>query len=397
MSLQLSAQQDERVFSLAVCALPPTPYVVGMQYRFNGLTQGTLGAYEIVTSALSTTELDTNVTVITSTNESWRGKFDYSTCSLTWLRDNVNNSVASANIATFIWFSAAYTGNTIDATSIFTPTANITAFRNNTVIGGSSVVVTAVGALSITDSTFEGSTTLTINGAAPTVTIDNYLQSNLAVVTITSASSTVAFNNSAIINGSNVTIDTTRPFSLIRTTVTNFSILNVDGNINTILSEGTFDSANYTVQAAATGSGFLRFNEFGVRSNSSITISGTVEPMLQFRGVEINAHAALTISGTWGTDNEVAINDVQLTTGASLVMTGADDFGPFSVERILASNSSVLTYTGIGNVTDIFLDSGDLNNAGFNVAVAKVDGGATSTLVANILNASKTGYVNALP
>lgn len=158
------------------------------------------------------------------------------------------------------------------------------------------------------------------------------------------------------------------------------SVVNLSGQTGTInfISNQIFESA---IILSTTGTKVIVDNIFnGTDINLSNANNNTINYNVFLSGNLVN-----TATKTVTILNSVSVNSSLNLSGAAPTLT---------INGLQASNST-LNFTS-GSITNLVVETGTFNNNGFNAINSKLQN-ETTTLVAAVTNATKSGYVNILP
>lgn len=332
----------------------------GATYIITGLVQGTLGTFDVVARALDATTLSGDVSVFPSadvTGTGWDGQIDWADCQLLHVYDNVDNDVSGkVNVGRFPWhLPITVHSNNIDKNSNTNlgGAAFLGVFANNSILNTGGVVIGA-GAQNNANLTISGNTiidgTLTVNYApvaGSIVITDNFISGSSTFIIQAGGNATSGiFQNNQIAGSSSI----------------NWLAQGNLNVVNTIMTESTVALFNHTV-------GTLSFNQNNFSGDSSFTATESGAGASSVSGTDL-ASSTMTLSGT---------NNITL-----------------SSSLIRASTVTLTAAATPAVITAAFLERGTFSNAGFDATNIRLED-ATSVLIANITDAVKSGYVNALP
>lgn len=388
----------------------------------------------------------------------WLGVIDYTTCKLIYLRDNKNNEITNTdNINRFPWFpvnSNRVTDNYVDNGSTLDIGGNSFSgfFKGNHIKNTSYVEISGLAVsrnvLNINSNTLYDSTLIVDVDVNTQLSIQNN-QLNKGVISTNSITNNIngAFINSNTIsdfgainfgNLGNIRID----FNIIQggridsilppANITHnimYNLVSKNGVINTIDSlANTYVEQNsvectldLTVQG---GTVTINNNLFGKSSRLKLLFSSirviSITKSIFYGQVEISANG--------GVGNEVNITDIVIMSAGQSnnnfdfrYKTEAANVSIHTIKnltQLAGAKSNFNANLGNGSVIDVtigpgglivssigtnspqlskvYVENGTLDYAGFTATNVHLEG-ASTVLVANVTNAKKSGYVNALP
>lgn len=339
------------IIDFSTCPSVPTNLVPGRSYRLTGLSQGALGDYDVVAIANENGDLSANVLVYPDGASSfgWVGLFDYATCQLTWLRDPTNNDIGlSFNISNFKWFDANVSDNKVDFLSTLILTADWTGiFVGNTVIGA------YVDLAAIAEQT---------NNEFIQVQWDSGGETNFGASA--APNSRVKWNYVHVGSASTINTTGTSDLVLLDITLDNRSVLNINTSGTVNIQYSSFDSkTTWTINSG----NLTVLSSHLAYSNFTMGLTGNVD---------LNRFHALT----------------------STVTVSGIKSAAFSITDSLMINGNIADSTNNAGSTivGLVIENGTLTTNGYDVSSCRLQG-TNSTLVANVSDAIKDGYTNALP
>lgn len=431
----------------------------GKFYRLTGLTQGSLGTFDVIAVANTPTQLSESVSVfptsVVGDDTGWPGIIDYTVCKLTYLQDNKNNQVGGVtNISVFPWFPAVasrVSGNVIDQASTVNLGSNLFAgvFLNNKVLTVNTIIVSgaAVAAtlldirnnvwssgvfnfslavttrLLISGNTFSGTNTLADVGATPigdVSIIDNTFSNS--IISYGNGGTTVIANN--ITSGAD--IYTTPPEGFTHTVQDN--IITHNGSIQIQSTPSTVYVASNWIGGLLNlvtvgGNITITANIFGPSSELNLTPdtaapitfgSNTLYGRASIQCVSIAASVSLNfstimVSGQFGAAYDFNFKESGNSNGAHTIqflnqLAGAlvtfdVDAGTSDVDQVTVAAGGVITCPVGSNAPElinVYVENGTLDYNSQPATNIRLQG-ANSTLVAPVTDAKKDGYAGALP
>lgn len=381
---------------------PAGPFIPGAQYIIQGLNQGNLVNFEVMTRAIDANALDASVTV----NRDWHGIIDWSDCFLLYIHDAFNNQIYGKNtISNFIWSNVAFNNNYIG--EIATLTLNdlgIDSFANNYIVGSTtSIILDDPGAtITFNDNTIRDSVSIDIGNLSPATDIGLTFTGNelsgdtfIQFYTATAPQNSVIFSNNVVDNSSIIS-------SAGNATVISFNriggfseITLGDAELPITIESNDLFLGRITIQAGAAGVGPVNIESMTITGNSTLSLASAINSPLDIRQSTIMSQSQIRVVGILATAVLVSVENTNVLSHSSL------DIGPISAGGInqlsdsILSNTSVFTMTN-GTHTDVALEKGNFSNNNFNATRIRLQD-ETSVLVANTSDATKSGYVNALP
>lgn len=378
---------------LEVSGCPTAPYVPGSYYLITDLDQGNLEDFSVLALAIDTTTLDANVTV----NEGWPGIIDWADCQLVYLQDNFGNQVFGKSMITnFSWLNSDFTNNYIGQISSFDvdPVA-VDSFKSNYIYGTETVVSITEGTNTVDNNTFGDSSIVRSDTADVIASIINNRLHGDTTLEFTGAG-THLFNGNEV-HSSNIVINS------IPTNVHDNIIQNSNINLQTsdvpITIEDSFISGQISLSdAVRVGDGQIAISRSTVTGGSNVTFSINTENISEIITLSmlfIDGGSSVNFSGGNGPGDAVTFESSTITGTSSINIPTIT--GPINLSRLsMVNNATVNVQNGIGSHINVFVENGTLNTGGFDSTSIKLEA-ADSTLIANVLSATKSGYVGALP
>jgi len=330
-----------------VCPLEP-PFTDGALYVLRGHSQGTLGLVDVYAQATSDATLSADVHLYHSDEGGTVqlfGIYDWDACNLIYVRDMFNNEVYGAAIDIFPWYVPTYQRNFVGLGSSLVPdVTGLATVTNNRLDGVSFLDLSASeAAVEIVNNTLLSGSVVTIDGEKAISLQDNFLAGN----------SRIAFGNINVLAGNTI------PFEVIRCHLSGSSSIN-------------FPATDWR--------GGATLQDLHLASVSSIQFTGEDDPF---------AHeGTLLVEASSFFDESVM-----------LVLSSSAGAGGPTYSRLTFTTESQGIFTDTGHasaVEDVVLEHGVLSAGLFSVVRIRLED-ATSNLVGNVTDATKTGYVNALP
>lgn len=429
----------------------------GSWYKVTGFSQqtgaGGLPLYDVFAQAISTTRLNSSVYVvpttpaIPATTNGWRGELDWATCELIHLQDDKGNEVwGSGNISRWPWGapSARISNNLVKTTGVVDiaggPNTLVT-FTGNQVLG-SSVVSIADQQYTITNNVFGGTTTVTItnpfmggpfqvhrnifNGTSSLLSVSG-VDAALSDVFTTRCNDNIVNHSTIRLGGSRMGVienyinqSTVSVQGMSDTTDTgvfrniiNYSTVTFNSTFNAIMSpvlfEGnTLNRATFTAGGVKNARWLVSNNWIGELAVITLTATQGLFDLVRntINGSVTVANAGSLIIEDNSLDGTVSWTATNGGVSDSLRFSRVSHNSTVSVSHTSAVNSTVLdtilvgqstlTMNPGGSVTNTFISDGSLDTAGFTANSCKLEND-TSTLVANVNDAQKVTYPNALP
>lgn len=377
--------------TLVGCVLPPL--IEGNNYKISGLTQGTLGSFTVWTRAVSTTQLDCFVTILAAgetSGQTYEGWMNWNQCLLEEVHDIRHNIVRGiTNISNFKWFATNTFGNFIESTAIILPSPTINTnqlVQNNKLYGSSSLDLAGLSATLNVVANVLVDTALVLSGTG-TKTVTSNTLSGADIHLQNNFSNTLVFNT--ITDGS-INNTSTKSFTFSNN-ITNASNISLDTNVSTTITNSSLLNSDITLTNTVTGTSSITLNKLNLRASSFQNTGATTVNAAMNLSNSVVASSALNTTGTFS--NTVTFTNTDVSSNSVINFLGT--LAVLNVNKLVASNASVANLTG-GTITSVTLEIGTFTNAGFNAIRSRLQD-ATSTLIANVTDASKSGYINLLP
>lgn len=378
---------------LEVSGCPTAPYEPGSYYLITDLDQGNLEDFTILTFAIDATTLDANVTV----NEGWQGIVDWLDCQLVYLQDNNGNQVFGKNtISNFIW-GTGFTNNYVSQIQSLTldPLA-IASFRNNYIYGTETVISITDGTVTVDNNIIGDSTTIRVETANVIATIANNQIHGDTLIELSGAGTYTLSGNE--IQNAAILLNNSQS-TLTNNTVNNSTVSITSSSVPFILNDSRLDNDSVVNLDSGIGAGGqISVNRCSIQNDSTINFSislENIESQITVSNVSVEGSSDITFNGGNGIGDSVNITNSSLRGESSITLptiTGIVSIANFE----LANSGGMNVQNGIGNHQDGFVFDGLLNTGGFNTTSIKLEA-ASSLLVADVFNATKSGYVGALP
>lgn len=459
MAHELQAADPLIVLDYSECPAP-VGLVPGKIYRLTGLSQGSLGNYDLLATANTTTQFSDAVQVFPALaptlQTGWPGIFDFEFCQLTYLHDAKNNQVEDGqNISNFPWFPASafrVNGNVVSNSANLDLGGNAYSgqFENNVVRGGSNVSVSGAALLSadlhINDNTFDTAqlavtvpivvrlhitgnivtgSNLAVSGLADVgdAFVNNNHISAFGTIEVGDEGSTTIINN--VLNGGY--IFSTPPVGAVHSASNN--TLSQNGNIQLADSTATFAQVagnwvgNLIDLTGTAGSIAITNNVIGPDAELTVT-AGHLGFLSVFQNVFYGTVelSALNAGGSLQVDNSAifpagnsfpnydfryiagALNaDTNVVSRLTQLAGARSDFEATSnaglVENVTIGPAGFITASALSDspqLTRVYVENGTLEYEGQAADNIRLQG-EDSTLVIPVSNAKKDGYAGALP
>lgn len=351
--------------------------VPGETVIIHGLTQGTLGTFSVIAQAVEADRLSTNVSVLaTGAADPMSGIVNWGDCQLTMLTDNLGNTVAGeANISNFPWFKNGVTNNTVDASSTLSfagfPGAS-GQMNNNHLVKSDLTINQGTGDVFTFNENFLKNAVIQLIGPG-TSKVWGYLNNTVIdSIHYLQANNALNMNNNFTVNNASVDIECDNPVDISLVTMIGGAQLN-------LLSGGV---------------GTLRVNSVLI-NNSTVNFSGTIGSILPFLDSTVADESLVNFDGTWNAALTLTFRYLSLRTQSTLHASGINTDTTFVHSEIIGN--STVNITGSTNSHAVYVEGqSTLTLNAFNLVNGRLQD-ANSTLVANLNNAIKSGYVNALP
>jgi hypothetical protein len=355
-------------------------------YLITGLTQGDIGTFDVQAIANSATELSGEVAVYPSgVVNGWVGVIDWTDCQLTRLLDEQFNDVSGkTNISNFPWGNPRATNNKIDSASVFTVSTNWPlagdSLANNVIIK------------SVVD----------INDGNDQISFQhNFIEnSNVTVLTNSNGVDVNIRSNSVITSALNFTVETGE-FGFSGNSVLNNSALTFAPEYSLTFDDNHI-SSQCTLTINGTGTSTLTFRYSEIKGLSTVTLTPALNRLLSISSIIVADQSALTLTSTWAAGSAVVIEKGSILNGSTIVCNGL-----LAADVLTVSGFHIMNLSTLSLLMDSNARGGIVINAALeNAATLTPDGFTTfrirledlsSILVANINDATASGYVNALP
>lgn len=355
----------------------------------------------------------------------FNGLYDWASCTLVYLEDERGNKIAGeVNVDIYPWGDTNYANNEVDASSQFTPYSGLGAVSvdGNKILNGSNVdlntlagysvltftdnliVQSAVsfansaGTFNVTDNVITGASSLDLEGNVTTSLLRNNISHS--GITLNPAGCANVINENTIADSSIVTGGFAASHEINSSTIVNGSVVSLVAGVNTLVQKVLLNDSSINNASSNTGTplGTITVENSNLANQSVITASAGTYGDGSWDIANLDASAgAITLTPAFTHAGTFSISKVSLI-DASITVSGTGATASSIADSSFLPGSSLVHSSagGSSNLVNVSVVDGILTTAGYDLNGAWLEG-ANSTLAADLTNAAKSGYINALP